>query len=178
MRIVGGQYRGRQFNPGKRFKARPTTDMAKEGLFNILQNSLDFAEISALDLFAGTGSISFELASRGCRDITSVESDYAHLRFIKEVIERLADAAIHPVQANVFSFVATAHRQWDFIFADPPYSHPRFNEVLPLVWQHGLLAPSGLFVLEHSAACDFATHPAFTAVRSYGSVHFSFFKNA
>jgi 16S rRNA (guanine966-N2)-methyltransferase len=175
MRIVGGQYRGRIFDPGKKFKARPTTDMAKESLFNVLQNSIDFENIRALDLFSGTGSISYELASRGCTDVTAVEINVAHIHFIKEVIEKLGEKHIRVVKSNVFVFAAHIKEQFDLIFADPPYDHPKFAEVADLIFRNQLLKPDGLFILEHSGQFDYSSHPNFRELRRYGSVHFSMF---
>jgi N6-adenine-specific methylase len=176
MRIVGGKYRGRTFVPGKQFKARPTTDMAKENLFNVLQNLTDFENIRALDLFAGTGSISYELASRGCTDITAVEIFPAHVNFIREVIEKLGEKHIRLVKSNVFVFAARIKEQFDLIFADPPYDHPKFAEVADLVFSNNLLKPGGIFVLEHSGDYDFSKHANFKELRHYGSVNFSIFE--
>lgn len=177
MRIVGGKYRGRIFTPGKSFRARPTTDMAKESLFNVLQNSIDFDTIRVLDLFSGTGSISYEMASRGCTDVTAVEINAAHYQFIKEVIGKLGEKNIRLVKSNVFVFAAHIKEQFDFIFADPPYDHPKFAEVADLIFKNKLLKPDGLFVLEHSGQFDYSHHPNFRELRRYGSVHFSFFEN-
>jgi len=177
MRIVGGKYRGRIFSPGKTFKARPTTDMAKENLFNVLRNFVDFESIRALDLFSGTGSISYELASRGCTDITSVEINVAHIQFIKEVIEKLGEKNIRLVKSNVFVFAARIKEQFDFIFADPPYDHPKFEQVAELIFSNKLLKPEGLFILEHPGQFDYSSHPNFKELRRYGSVHFSIFEN-
>lgn len=178
MRIVGGKYRGRTFIPGKSFKARPTTDMAKESLFNVLQNLTDFENIRALDLFAGTGSISYELASRGCTNITAVEIFPPHVNFIREVIEKLGEKHIRLVKSNVFVFAAHIKEQFDLIFADPPYDHPKFAEVADLIFIHNLLKPEGIFILEHSGDYDFSKHAKFKELRRYGSVHFSIFENS
>ena len=175
MRIVGGKYRGRVFSPSKTFKARPTTDMAKESLFNVLQNLIDFESVKALDLFSGTGSISYELASRGCINVTAVEINLAHIQFIKEVIERLGEKNIRLVKSNAFVFAARINEQFDFIFADPPYDHPKFPEVADLIFNNQLLKPGGIFVLEHSGQFDYSNHPNFKELRRYGSVHFSLF---
>lgn len=176
MRIVGGEYKGRLFHPGKSFKARPTTDMAKESLFNILQNQVDFESIKVLDLFSGTGSISFEFASRGCTDITSVEVNFQHHRFIKEVIAKLGEKSIKAIKANAFQYCAKTDQSFDLIFADPPYDHKQFAEVPGLVLNGDLLKSGGLFILEHSKSYDFSDIPGFSEVRNYGSVHFSFFR--
>ena len=156
MRIVGGQYRGRQFNPGKNFKARPTTDMAKESLFNILQNQVDFDQLKVLDLFSGTGSISFEFASRGCLNITAVELNFQHHRFMLSVVEKLGETHIQALKADAFRFIETSNQTYDLIFADPPYDHRQFGEIPALVLSKNILKPGGLFILEHSKAYDFS----------------------
>ena len=176
MRIVGGKYKGRHFTPGKKFSARPTTDMAKESLFNILQNSIDFEAIKVLDLFAGTGSISFEFASRGCTDITAVEINFGHVAFIKETINKLQEQHVRVIKTNAFVFAEHYHEQYDLIFADPPYDMPKFGDVPDLVLKNNLLKEDGLFILEHSGAYDFSKHPRFKDLRRYGSVHFTFFR--
>lgn len=177
MRIVGGQFRGRQFHPGKSFKARPTTDMAKESLFNILMNQVDFEEIVVLDLFAGTGSISFEFISRGCQHVTAVELNYHHFQFIKSVIEKLdAKNQLKAIKANVFQYCEKTTDQFNLIFADPPYDHKRFEEVPKIVLKNDLLKKDGIFILEHSKNYDFSDYAELVETRHYGSVHFSFFK--
>lgn len=177
MRIVGGIHRGRQFSPGKNFKARPTTDMAKESLFNILTNQVDYEASKVLDLFAGTGSISFEFLSRGCPDITTVELDIQHHQFIKSIIEKLdASKEIRAIKGNAFKFCEQTTDKFDLIFADPPYDHPRFDEVPLVIFRNSLLNKDGLFVLEHSKYHTFTGMKEFVETRHYGSVHFSFFK--
>ncbi len=177
MRIVGGKYRGRVFTPGKTFKARPTTDMAKESLFNVLQNYIDFEGTKTLDLFSGTGSISYEMASRGSDNVTSVEINPAHIQFIKEVIEKLGEKNIRIVKSNAFVFAKRIKEQFDLIFADPPYDHPNFAEVADLIFKNNLLKPGGIFILEHSGQFDYSKHPNFKELRRYGSVHFSLFES-
>ncbi|HKJ40857.1 MAG TPA: 16S rRNA (guanine(966)-N(2))-methyltransferase RsmD [Sunxiuqinia sp.] len=177
MRIVGGQFRGRQFHPGKSFKARPTTDMAKESLFNILMNQVDFDDINVLDLFAGTGSISFEFVSRGCQHVTAVELNYQHFQFIKSVVEKLGvEKQIKAIKTNGFHYVERTTDQFDLIFADPPYEHKRFADVPKLVLGNDLLKKDGLFILEHSKNYDFSDYQEWIETRHYGSVHFSFFR--
>jgi 16S rRNA (guanine(966)-N(2))-methyltransferase RsmD len=179
MRIVGGTHRGRQFSPGKSFKARPTTDRAKESLFNILTNRIDFEELKVLDLFSGTGSISFEFFSRGCANVTTVELDYQHHEFIRSVIQKLgAKEEIRAIKGNAFKFCEQTVDQFDLIFADPPYDHPKFNEVPELILKNNLLKDDGLFILEHSKYYDFSSFNELVETRKYGSVHFSFFKKA
>jgi 16S rRNA (guanine(966)-N(2))-methyltransferase RsmD len=149
--------------------------MAKESLFNILQNSIDFESIRALDLFSGTGSISYELASRGCQDVTSVEINPNHIQFIKEVVEKLGEKNIRVVKSNVFVFTKRINEQFDLIFADPPFDHPKFGEVADLIFNNQLLKADGLFILEHNSHFDYSKHPNFRELRRYGSVHFSLF---
>ncbi len=177
MRVITGKYKGRHFNVPHNFKARPTTDFAKENLFNVLNGYLDFDEApEALDLFAGTGSITLELLSRGCRRVVAVERDPMHFGFITKTLAALGDKACVPLRADVFRYLSTCREQFDFVFADPPYALPRLEELPTLVLGRGLLKPEGLFVLEHGKTNDFSTHPQFIEHRSYGSVNFSFFR--
>ena len=176
MRIVGGQYKGRIFRPGKSFKARPTTDVAKEGLFNILTNTIDFEETKVLDLFAGTGSISYEFASRGCQDITLVELNFTHYKFINEVIEKLGTKCIKPIKGNVFKFTEKTKATYDLIFADPPFDLPKLKDIPDAIFNNELLNENGMFILEHPKSYEFNSHPNFKELRRYGNVHFSFFK--
>lgn len=177
MRVITGKYKGRHFNVPHNFKTRPTTDFAKENLFNVLNGYLDFDEApEALDLFAGTGSITLELLSRGCRRVVAVERDPMHFGFITKTLAALGDKACVPLRADVFRYLSTCREQFDFVFADPPYALPRLEELPTLVLGRGLLKPEGLFVLEHGKTNDFSTHPQFIEHRSYGSVNFSFFR--
>lgn len=162
------------FHPGKNFKARPTTDFAKESLFNILNNQIDFEETKLLDLFAGTGSISYEFISRGCTNLTMIELNFNHIQFIKSVLKEMNEVA-KVYRADVFKFLETEKGQYSLIFADPPYDHPRFTEVPELVIRRNLLTPDGLFVMEHPKNFNFSKLPGFKELRKYGSVHFSFF---
>lgn len=177
MRIVGGELKGRRFSPPKNFRARPTTDTARESLFNILANHYFFEELTVLDLFSGTGAISFEFASRGVQKITCVEKDYHHYSFIKKCIQELnLESVIQPLKADVFTFLTKeAIGPVRLIFADPPFDLPHFEAVLPAVLNSGLLAPEGLFILEHGPQNDYGSHPDFQQLRKYGKVHFSFF---
>ncbi len=176
MRVITGKYKGRHFDVPRTFKARPTTDFAKESLFNVLTGYLDLDGARALDLFAGTGSITLELLSRGCSRVVSVEKDPLHYRFITSFLEKLGDQAALPVRGDVFKFLTTLHEQFDFIFADPPYTLPNIADLPDLVLDRDLLLPDGLFVLEHGKANNFEQHPRFVDHRSYGSVNFSFFQ--
>ena len=158
------------------FSARPTTDFAKESLFNILANRIDLEDATAIDLFSGTGSISIELVSRGCAKVVSVEKDPAHYSFICKVMETVKTDRCLPVKADVFKYIATCRTQFDFIFADPPYQLENIAQIPDLVFSNDLLAPDGIFVLEHGKNNDFSDHPRFTDMKVYGSVHFSFFR--
>ncbi len=176
MRVITGKYKGRHFDVPRTFKARPTTDFAKENLFNVLNGYLDWEGSRALDLFAGTGSITLELLSRGCSHVICVEKDPMHYRFITGFLEKLGDEAAFPVRGDVFKFIATLHEQFDFIFADPPYSLPNIADLPDLILDHDLLLPEGIFVLEHGKGDDFSSHPRLIDHRQYGSVNFSFFR--
>ncbi len=176
MRIIGGAFKSRIFRPGKNFKARPTTDFARENLFNILNNRYNFEDKKILDLFSGTGSISFEFASRGCQSITSVEIDRFHYNFICSVIEKLdIKDSVKAVNGDVFKFIGRSPEQYNIIFADPPYELKRLSEIPDLILNSNLLPDEGLLILEHGKTNDFSMHPNFTELRTYGSVHFSFF---
>ena len=177
MRIVGGEMKGRIFSPGKNFKARPTTDFAKENLFNILSNRIDFEEIRVLDLFAGTGSISFEFASRGARSVTTVEMDHVHYAFISSVVKVLQlEKVIHLLRYDVLKFIPRCTEKYDLIFADPPYQLASLKSIPDLIFKHELLNPGGTFILEHGKSDNFTAHPNLFEQRAYGSVHFSFFR--
>ncbi len=178
MRIVTGIYKGRHFDIPRSFKARPTTDFAKENIFNVLKGYVDFDGASALDLFSGTGSISLELVSRGCQTVVSVEADRDHHRFIQECLKKLGTTACIPIRGDVFRFVRSCRQQYDFIFADPPYALKELPQIPDLVLQQGLLKEGGIFVFEHGKDHDFSIHPQFVEHRQYGSVNFSLFRAA
>jgi 16S rRNA (guanine(966)-N(2))-methyltransferase RsmD len=174
MRIISGTLRGKAIVPPTGFKARPTTDFAKESLFNILANRYDFTNIRALDLFAGTGSIGLELASRGCPHIDAVEMNALHAAFIKKTATLLKLPQLHAVRINAFDFLTVCTAEYDLVFADPPYDLAGI-ETLPERITGKLLKRGGCFVLEHPATCHFSGYPYFTERRSYGAVNFSFF---
>lgn len=176
MRIVGGEYKGRIFRPGKKFKARPTTDIAKEGLFNILDNRYEFSNKNVLDLFSGTGSIGYEFLSRGCEKATLVENNFSHYKFILDVVETLKIENISVFKADVFKFIKKTPETFNIIFADPPFELQRFKEVPDTILEADILAPDGLFILEHPKEYSFAAHPNFKELRNYGKVNFSFFE--
>ena len=176
MRIVSGKYRGRAINPPKNLRARPTTDFAKENLFNVLGNLVDFEECDVLDLFAGTGSISYEFASRGVHSVTSVEINPVHYNFIKKTAADLGIDNLFAVKANVFLYLKSCAKQFDLIFSDAPYDLEGSEEVIRLVLERDLLKPDGFLVFEHSKNLIFSSDPHFWQSRSYGRVQFSFFK--
>ena len=177
MRIITGIYKGRHFDVPHNFKARPTTDFAKENLFNVLNGYLDFEESPvALDLFAGTGSITIELLSRGCGRVVSVERDAQHFKFIRQVVDALKAPNCTLLRADVFRFLNKCNETFDFIFADPPYALNNLTPLPDLVFEHRLLKKNGLFVLEHGKTDNFTAHPCFVEHRAYGSVNFSFFR--
>ena len=178
MRIITGRYKGRHFDIPRTFKARPTTDFAKENIFNVLTQYVDFDGATALDLFSGTGSISLELLSRGCQQVVSVEMDRDHHRFIQDCLKKLDTKACIPIRGDVFRFLKSCRQQYDFIFADPPYALKELPEIPDLVIGRQLLKDGGIFVFEHGKDYDFSNHPPFLEHRSYGSVNFSLFTAA
>ena len=176
MRIITGQFKGRHFDIPRTFKARPTTDFAKENIFNVLNGYIDFDGITALDLFAGTGSISLELVSRGCKEVVSVEKDRDHARFIADCMKKINAENDILIRGDVFRFLKSCHQKFDLVFADPPYALPELDTLPDLVFEHDLLAANGVFVFEHGKHNDFSAHPRFKEHRSYGSVNFSIFR--
>ena len=177
MRIITGKYKGRHFDIPRTFKARPTTDFAKENIFNVMNGYVDFDGADALDLFAGTGSITLEMLSRGCREVVSVEADRDHAAFIRQCLKKIdADNNIL-IRGDVFRFMKTCRRQFDFVFADPPSALQELPTITALVFEYGLLKPGGVLVFEHGKHNDFSTLPHFVEHRAYGSVNFSIFRN-
>ena len=180
MKIITGQYGGRRFDPPRNLNARPTTDLAKQALFNILQNRIDLEGCRALDLFSGTGSISFELLSRGAAHVVSVEMGHSQQQFIQKVAAQLnVPRSSHQlIRGDVFRYLNTPpSAPFDLIFADPPYDLADLDKLPDLVLSPGWLAPDGIFILEHGKASDFSSHPLFQELRTYGAVHFSFFQH-
>ena len=190
MRIITGKYKGRHFDIPRSFKARPTTDFAKENIFNVLTGYIDFEGATALDLFSGTGSISLELASRGCARVISVEADRDHHRFILQCLQKLGEQSrgqapeaepsepvpVTAIRGDVFRFVKSCKQQFDFIFADPPYALKELKTIPSLIFEKNLLKEDGVFVFEHGKTDTFTDHPNFVEHRSYGSVNFSIFR--
>lgn len=176
MRIITGQYKGRRFDVPRTFKARPTTDFAKENIFNVLTALVDFDGATALDLFSGTGSISLELVSRGCTQVVSVELDRDHHRFICDCMKKLGTQACIPLRGDVFRFLKSCRQQFDFIFADPPYALQELTTIPDIVFAQNLLKDGAPMVLEHGSDHNFSAHPHFFDHRQYGSVNFSIFR--
>jgi 16S rRNA (guanine(966)-N(2))-methyltransferase RsmD len=176
MRIISGKYGRRRFDVPKTFKARPTTDFAKENLFNVLTNIIDFEGIKALDLFSGTGSIAFELLSRGCSEVTAVEKAPPHYAFIEKVRKELNDNNLNTIRGDVFKYLDACGESFDFIFADPPYALESLPRLPKLVFERDRLRPEGIFILEHPKEYDFSALPQFSQRRVYGSVNFSIFQ--
>lgn len=177
MRVISGIYKRRRFDIPRSFKARPTTDFAKENLFNVLCGYIDFEEgVNALDLFAGTGSISIELVSRGCDRVVAIEKDRQHHAFICNVMQQVKTDKCIPICGDALRYINRGGEQFDFIFADPPYVLTEIPELPDMILERGLLREDGLLVIEHGKDHDFSQHPRFVEHRQYGSVNFSFFQ--
>lgn len=176
MRIISGKWGGRRINPPVNMPyTRPTTDIAKEGLFNILQNRIDFTDIKTLDLFGGTGSITYELASRGAADLTIVEKDTQMHAFIKKNIDMLGVQNCKLPKLDVFSYLASCSEAFDFIFAGPPYALGTIDELPKIIAEKKMINPGGFFVLEHTPRNDYETYAGFSFKRNYGTTVFTFF---
>lgn len=173
MRIIGGVHKGKKIDVIKGLPVRPTTDFAKEALFNILNNKIDLEGIEAMDLFSGTGNIAFELASRGA-NVTAVDMNVASTRFITDTAKKL-NANIIAFKSDVFKFLATHHKPYDLIFADPPYELENINEVHQYIFTNKLLKDGGWLIIEHGFKTDLSTLSCFFERRKYGNVNFSFF---
>lgn len=179
MRVISGIYKRRRFEVPRSFKARPTTDFAKENLFNVLNGYIDFEEgVTALDLFAGTGSISIELVSRGCDRVVSIEKDRQHHAFICHVMNQVKTDKCIPICGDALRYISRANEQFDFIFADPPYALKELPQIPELIFNNNLLKENGIFVLEHGKDNKFDQHPYFVEHRNYGSVNFSIFRQS
>lgn len=176
MRIIGGEHGGRKFNPPNDMPhTRPTTDIAREGLFNVLHHNLDFEKIKSLDLFGGTGSISYELASRGVTDLTIVEKDNTMFEFIKKTSATLRIENMKAVKMDVFKFINQCTDKFDFIFAGPPYALTTIDDLPKLIFERQLLKKDGWFVLEHTPRNDYKAFPYYKSERNYGTTLFSTF---
>lgn len=177
MRIIGGRLKGKTINPPQNYKARPTTDFAREALFNILDNEYEFDGLMVLDLFGGTGAISFEFGSRGVERSYCVEMSRENAAFIKAEAARLGLKNVTAVHSNVFDFIPICHERFDIIFADPPYALEGLETIPDKVLSAGILHPGGYFILEHGGEHSFSGHPLFKKEKVYGRVHFTFFEN-
>jgi 16S rRNA (guanine966-N2)-methyltransferase len=178
MRIIGGEWGGRKIHPPSKMPyTRPTTDIAKEGLFNIIQSNRDLEGLKTLDLFGGTGSISFELASRGAADLTIVEKDSQMLAFIRKTAETLGISHLKVVPSDVFRFLKNTNEQFDFIFAGPPYALEAIDQIPEYIVAGNLLKTGGWFVLEHTPRNRYSGYPLFVSERNYGTTLFSIFIN-
>jgi 16S rRNA (guanine(966)-N(2))-methyltransferase RsmD len=177
MRIISGKFKGRRFSPpADNWPTRPTTDFAKEGLFNILQNHLDFEELKVLDLFGGTGNHTYEFISRGCKDVTYVDKFGACVKFVYQTAKQLdIEDCIKIVRYDVFKFIERATDQYDYIFAGPPYALTTMDTIPDLIFAKKLLKENGWFVMEHNPNHNYDNHPHFFQKRNYGKTIFSFF---
>lgn len=177
MRIISGSHRGRQIFPDKNFTARPTTDFAKENIFNVLNNYVDIEGAAVLDLFSGTGSISYEFASRGAKEVTAIELNYNHYSFIKRTAGEIGFRNIKVFKNDAFLACRKLKgRKFDIIFADPPYQLKNISEVPQAIFDNDLLNEAGIAIVEHPASVDYIHHPHFFNHREYGSVNFSLFR--
>lgn len=176
MRIVSGRLRGRQINPPKNFRARPTTDFAKESIFNIIANHFDFEGLVVLDLFSGTGSISYEFISRGAALVDAVEKDFHHWQFIRSTAKQFNLTVLNAIKHDAFSFLKGCSKCYDIVFADPPYDLQEIDVIPDMVMNSGIVREEGWFILEHSGRYDFSDNQFFLEHRTYGSVNFSIFQ--
>lgn len=176
MRIISGKHKGRNIPVRKNFKARPTTDFAKENIFNVISNYFDFEEITVLDLFGGTGSISFEFASRGCPQILTVEKDFKSFDFIRKTAKEIGMDSIRVIKSDVFRFVPKCTSQFDIIFADPPYELTDLEKIPEIILNSTVLNEKAWFILEHGKKHNFENNTFLKEIRTYGSVHFSIFQ--
>lgn len=176
MRIISGKNKGRKISAPTSLPVRPTTDMAKESLFNILNNLVDIDELEVLDLFSGTGNIAYEFISRECISVTAVDSNNKCTGFISKTATMLNYDNLYVVRADYQQFLKSAYKKWDLIFADPPYQLEELDKIPDWIFNSEVLKNGGLFILEHSASNNFEEHPALVDHRKYGSVNFSFFR--
>jgi 16S rRNA (guanine(966)-N(2))-methyltransferase RsmD len=175
LRIISGKYGGRILNPPKNFRARPTTDLAREGLFNILSNKLEFEDLLVLDLFAGTGSVGLEFLSRGVNYVDFIEKNFVHYSFIRQAISLLNISNAKVIRADFFRIIHRLTKDYHLIFADPPYDLPGIEKIPGLILEAGILKPESWIILEHPGDLSFTHHPFFNEHRKYGSVNFTFF---
>lgn len=175
MRIIAGSLRGRKLNPPTTLPVRPTTDMARESLFNILNNYRDYDECTILDLFAGTGAVSFEFISRGAKEVTAIDINNQCTDFIKATSRQLGINNLHVVRTDVFDLLKRAYKKFDIVFADPPYALDKLASLPDIIFEQNILNEDGIFILEHPREYQFEEHPHFWQHRHYGKVNFTFF---
>ncbi len=176
MRIISGKYRGKRIDAPASLPSRPTTDFAKEGLFNILNNWVDFEECTVLDLFAGTGNISYEFASRGAHLVYAVDESYECIKFIQKTVEKSNFNAIKAYKSDVFQFLKRDSQKYDLIFADPPFAFEEYEKLINTIFELETLKEDGIFILEHEAKKSFLNTPGYFEERKYGGIKFSFFR--
>lgn len=176
MRIISGTHKGRVIHPPKNLRARPTTDFAKENLFNVLANHIDFEGIDVLDLFAGTGSISYEFASRGAGSVTAVEINAVHYNFICKTATEFGFTTIRPIKANAFLYLKSTRQNFNVVFSDAPYDLEGTDAIVDMVLGGEILKAGGIFIFEHPENKDYSAHPYFLQSRNYGSVRFAIFR--
>jgi len=175
MRIIGGKYSKRIIKPPRNLPVRPTTDLAKESLFNILNNKTTFEQKAVLDLFAGTGSLSYEFESRGCSPVISVDLNFKCVQFIKQTAKEFGMESLRPIRSDVFRFIKSSKLKFDLIFADPPYQLENIDEISQAIFENNLLNPEGWLIVEHPKEVDLSGQKYFEEHRKYGHVNFSFF---
>ncbi|MFT4545520.1 MAG: 16S rRNA (guanine966-N2)-methyltransferase [Bacteroidia bacterium] len=176
MRIISGYHKGRTIRAPKNLPVRPTTDMAKEGLFNILNNLVDIDDLDVLDLFCGTGNISFEFASRGALAVTCVDSSSKCAAFVKSTFDQLNYETGTVIKADALRFAESSKKKWNLIFADPPYSYTNYQDLARAILEGPILTEDGILIIEHPEEIDFTEFKEYTQTRNYGRVHFSFFE--
>jgi 16S rRNA (guanine(966)-N(2))-methyltransferase RsmD len=175
MRVIRGKYRGRKFSPPKNFPSRPTTDYAKESLFNILENKVHFEDSHVLDLFAGTGNISLEFLSRGALSVLSIDSSFVSFKFMKKALNEIGIENWKVIKNDVFKYAVKIERQYEIVFADPPFGLKEIYKIPTLVFESNLIKDDGLLIIEHGKETDYKDATNFVETRNYGGVNFSFF---
>ena len=178
MRIISGKYKGRRFNPSGLKHTRPTTDFAREGLFNILNNQLDFSGLHVLDLFAGSGAVAVEFVSRGVEKVVSVDRDTACLKYINSLKGDLDIDNLDILKSDILKLLKKTHQKFDIIFADPPYEFAEYDTLIEIIFERALMEERGMLIIEHDKHQNFESHQGFSSQRKFGNVHFSFFSNS
>lgn len=176
MRVISGKFKGRRFQAPSSIKARPTTDMAREGLFNVLNQKIDFQGLKVLDLFAGTGAVSLEFLSRGAEKVTAIDIDITSKKHLEKTKKDWDLKNLRVVKADALALAKKANQKFDLVFADPPYGHKKFSEIPHIILDSGWLDEGGIFILEHSSDFDFSSNKRFLDHRNFGNVNFSFFQ--